>query len=144
MINTSKTDRFVFRILVAAFIFTLIIFNYAPNPQSRAAGRVDLVLLLAMDVSASVNITEFDLMREGLANAIASPEIAQAVSAGKIGAIAINVVQWSGFQEQQVMIGWTKVSTPRELGQLAAKIRTIDTPLFWGSHRYRWRVKIQS
>ena len=106
-------------ILLSVLVTLLVIVAVFPKQQSRAAEEVDLVLLLAMDVSASVNITEFDLMRRGLASAISSPEIAQAINAGKIGAIALSVVQWSGFQEQQVMIDWVRLSNPVELQKYA-------------------------
>lgn len=84
--------------------------------------EVDLLLVVALDVSASVDGREFKLMREGFAAAMASPEVANAVSTGRNGEIAIIVTQWSGFTEQDVMINWTRATGLDDLQQLAGDI----------------------
>ena len=84
--------------------------------------EVDLLLVVALDVSASVDGREYKLMREGFAAAIASQEVADAVSTGRFGAIAIVVVQWSGFTEQDVRIDWRRVTGRDDLQLLAGEI----------------------
>lgn len=113
--------------LVLAFL--LFFFSLAtapPSHQTNAAGDgVDLVLLLALDVSASVDSTEYNLMTEGLAKALSSETVGDTIRSGKIGAIAISVMQWSGFQEQEVKIKWTRVSSRTDLIKLAEQVRAM-------------------
>lgn len=107
-------------------IATILLLNGpAPKSQSRNSMPVDLALVIALDVSGSVDADEFELMRVGLANAFSSRQISQAVRAGKYGAIAISVVQWSGFQEQTVKIKWTRVESYADLLALADKVRDM-------------------
>ena len=90
--------------------------------KEAASGGVDLVLVLALDVSSSIDPGEYKLMTAGLASALASPQIEQAILAGKRGVIAICVVQWSGFVEQKLNITWTRLAHLADLQNLAAKI----------------------
>lgn len=107
-------------------IATIMLLNGpAPKSQNLNSKPVDLALVIALDVSASVDADEFELLRGGLANAFSSRQISQAVHAGKHGAIAINVVQWSGFQEQAVKIKWTRVESHADLLALADKVRDM-------------------
>lgn len=93
--------------------------------KSRADGAVDLVLLLSLDVSASVDTSEYELVRNGLANALTSPDVFQAIQSGKNRAIAIAVLQWSGFQEQDVKIPWVRVASRGDLEKLAGRVRRM-------------------
>ena len=111
------TLAFLAVLLVATGVFT--------SWKSEASNDVDLVLLLALDVSASIDATEYLLMREGLANALSSEQVDYAIRAGKTGAIAISVVQWSGFQEQAIKIPWTRISSRADLLNLSTKLRAM-------------------
>ncbi len=116
-----KTPHVLFAVLtvllIVAFLFS--------GRKTWGLGDVDLVLLLALDVSASIDAREYQLMREGLASALSSEQVAQAVGAGKSGAIAISVMQWSGFQEQEVKIEWTRVSGHKDLLRLSDEVRRM-------------------
>ncbi|MCP4183511.1 MAG: DUF1194 domain-containing protein [Hyphomicrobiales bacterium] len=82
-------------------------------------------MIIGTDVSASVDGREYELMVEGLADAFRSNQIGQAIGAGKNGAIGINIIQWSGFSEQEIKIDWIKVGSQTVLFQLAEKIRKM-------------------
>jgi hypothetical protein len=69
--------------------------------------RVDVALVLAADVSRSITNDEFQLQRQGYAKAIANPDVVRAITAGAHGAIALTFVEWSGSDEQQVVVDWT-------------------------------------
>ncbi len=112
----------VFFAVVIVLIIASAIFS---GRKTWASGDVDLVLLLALDVSASIDAREYQLMREGLADALSSAQVAQAVGAGKTGAIAISVMQWSGFQEQEVKIKWTRVSSREDLLNISDQVRRM-------------------
>lgn len=73
------------------------------------ARLVDLALVLAVDVSGSVNAERYELQRRGYAEAFASREILDAIAAGENRAIAVTLVEWSGAGHQRQMIGWTLV-----------------------------------
>jgi len=74
-------------------------------PAARAE-TVDLQLVLAADVSISVDNSEFELQREGYAAAITSPPVLEAIRRGPNHAIAICYVEWSGPTSQQLVIDW--------------------------------------
>ncbi len=117
----AKIPRTVLALLIALMVTTGLLFSQ----KGRAASEVDLVLLLALDVSASVDASEYKLMSQGLANALLSAQVTQAIRAGKHGAIAIGVMQWSGFQEQTVKIKWTRVANRNDLVSLATRVRAM-------------------
>jgi hypothetical protein len=74
------------------------------------ARNVDLALVLAVDVSGSVNSERFELQRQGYAKAFASREVVDAITGGPNQAIAVTLVEWSGTNHQQQMIGWTLIT----------------------------------
>jgi Protein of unknown function (DUF1194) len=75
-------------------------------PSARAAEPVDLLLVLAADVSRSVDAGKFKLQREGYAAAIANQRVLDAISSGRNGRIAVLFLEWSGFGNQKVVIDW--------------------------------------
>jgi hypothetical protein len=72
-----------------------------------AAEPVDLLLVLAADVSRSVDHAKFKLQREGYAAAVANPQVLEAIRSGIHGRIAVCFVEWSGSSSQKVLIEWT-------------------------------------
>lgn len=78
-------------------------------PAARAAEKVDLLLVLASDVSRSVNAEKFKLQRDGYAAAIANPRVLDAIKGGRNGRIAVMFIEWSGTGNQKVVIDWTVI-----------------------------------
>lgn len=78
-------------------------------PVARAAEQVDLLLVLASDVSRSVDHAKFKLQRDGYAAAIADKRVLEAITAGRTKRIAVAFVEWSGVSSQKVVIDWTVV-----------------------------------
>lgn len=76
---------------------------------ARAADAVDLLLVLASDVSRSVDATKFQLQREGYATALSDPKVLDAIRSGPLGRIAICFVEWSGSSAQKVVVDWTVI-----------------------------------
>jgi hypothetical protein len=84
-----------------------------------AAERVDLLLVLAADVSGSMDAAKFDLQRAGYATAFSNPRVIEAIRAGAMGRIAVALIEWSGVLQQKMVIDWTVISndeTARQLG----------------------------
>lgn len=93
---------------LAAFALGLVLAAMATGGV-RAAEFVDLALVLAADVSRSVDEDEFKLQREGYANAFTRPEVLRAIQAGPHRGIAVTFIEWSGASEQQVVADWTVI-----------------------------------
>ena len=86
---------------------------------ARAAEEVDLLLVLASDVSRSVDSRKFQLQREGYAAALSNPRVVEAIKSGPHGRIAICFVEWSGASSLKLVIDWTIVgdaASARKIG----------------------------
>jgi Protein of unknown function (DUF1194) len=79
-----------------------------------AAEKVDLLLVLAADVSRSVDSGKFQLQRDGYAAAISDPRVLEAISSGRNGRIGLTFVEWSGSGSQRVLIDWTGIGNAEE------------------------------
>ena len=96
--------------MLRAIQSALLVFALLSAPRARAAEPVDLLLVLAADVSRSVDQTKFQLQREGYAAAIADKRVLEAVSSGRHRRIAICYVEWSGVSAQKVVVDWSVIS----------------------------------
>jgi hypothetical protein len=79
------------------------------SAQFAGAETVDLQLVLAADVSISVDNEEFRLQREGYAAAITSAPVLEAIRRGPHHAIAVSFIEWSGPSQQRVVAEWTVI-----------------------------------
>ena len=96
-------------LVVLCFIFfAAATFSRAAAPDATA----DLDLVLAVDVSGSIDTRESALQRQGYLAAIRSPEFAAAVRAGSLGKIRLAYVEWAGDGAQQVTVPWRMIDTP--------------------------------
>jgi hypothetical protein len=82
---------------------------WGADAPARAAEPVDLLLVLAADVSRSVNHVKYQLQREGYAAAIADKRVLEAIGSGRHRRIAVCFVEWSGANAQQVVIDWSVI-----------------------------------
>ena len=71
---------------------------------------VDVALVLAVDVSRSIDPDEARLQREGYRNALTDERVVQAISRGSIGAIGLAYVEWAGAEYQRLILPWTRIS----------------------------------
>lgn len=99
----------------------------AQNPSVE----VDLELVLAVDVSRSVDDQEFELQRRGYARAFTHPTVIRAIQANPLRKIAVAFVEWSGAEFQKTVVPWTEIADA-ESGALFAD-RVLEAPRsFWG------------
>jgi Protein of unknown function (DUF1194) len=91
------------RRLSAIFFCILISGSAAAEDHGR---EVDLELVLAVDVSRSMNGAEAKLQRDGYIAALSDPAFANAVQAGMLGRIAVTYVEWAGQVSQRVVADW--------------------------------------
>ena len=87
------------------------------------AATVDLALVLAVDVSESVDAQEYELQHEGIARAFETAPLIEAIRGGKNGAIDVLVLEWSDRDKQVVTVDWTRVSDAASAAGFAARVR---------------------
>ena len=85
----------------------------------------EIELVIAMDVSRSVDQYEFDLMRTGTSNAFIHPEIIEIIAWMDEG-MMVAVTQWSGVGKQKVSVPWRHVKDQKSLEKLSDEIRTME------------------
>ena len=89
---------------------------------SLAAEQVDLLLVLAADVSRSIDSEKFQLQRDGYAAAITDPRVLEAIKSGRTGRIGMSLVEWSGLSSQRVVIDWTAISDAESAKSFADRL----------------------
>jgi len=95
----------------AAIVLAFASALFAASPARTEP--VDLLLVLAADVSRSIDSQKFQLQREGYAAALADPRVIDAIQSGRRGRIGVLFLEWSGFGNQKVVIDWTVVDGPK-------------------------------
>ena len=101
---------------------------------ARAEEAVDVALVLAVDVSRSIDEDEARLQREGYRAAVADPVVVAAIRGGLIGAVGIAYVEWAGIEYQRTVIPWRRIATQADANSWAAAL--ADAPrasLSWTS-----------
>ncbi|MEO9827392.1 MAG: DUF1194 domain-containing protein [Paracoccaceae bacterium] len=81
-----------------------------------------LALLLALDVSASIDDREYALQSNGLAAAILSPDVSRAFLQSP-DPVALSVFEWSGQRNQHIVVNWRLIETQSDLLAVAQQIR---------------------
>jgi Protein of unknown function (DUF1194) len=112
----------------------------APNPRSQfgsqlshrladkeAVPSVDVELVLAVDVSYSMDMDELAIQREGYAQAIISKEFLQALKTGPTGKIAVTYFEWAASSDQKIIIPWRVIDGPETADAVANEI--MKTPI---------------
>ncbi|WP_457091727.1 DUF1194 domain-containing protein [Microvirga sp. P5_D2] len=90
--------------------------------DARSETEVDLALVLAVDVSLSMEPDEQELQRQGFVEAFRSPEVHDAIRKGMLGRIAVVYVEWAGTGYQQVVVPWTVIEHPADSHSFANRL----------------------
>jgi hypothetical protein len=106
-------------LLLAALAWAAILI---PAMPAQAQTEVDLALVIAVDISYSMDLDEQKLQREGFAEAFRSPLVHDAIHHGMLGRICVPYMEWAGAYEQQVIIPWTVLDNSESLMALADRI----------------------
>ncbi len=101
-------------------ILALLAFLLTASPA--AALPVDLELILAVDVSRSIDADEARLQREGYVQALTDPRVIQAIQSGNHGRIAICYVEWAAASLQFTLIDWTLIKDTASANAFAGKL----------------------
>jgi hypothetical protein len=102
---------------------TIVAILIAARPV--AAEAVDLALVLAADVSRSVDQEEFQLQRRGYAAAIQNQRVLNAILSGTHKAIALCFIEWSGARERRVVVDWTVIRDAEIAAEFAGKLLAV-------------------
>src|SRR5438552_12263616 len=108
----------------------------APSPKSRFADTkhnvpsVSVELVIAGDVSYSMDMDELAIQREGYAQAIVSKDFLQALRAGR-SKVAVTYFEWSMSGDEKIIIPWRVIDGPESADAVAAEI--MKTPVRRGS-----------
>ena len=89
---------------------------------AQARESVDLLLVLAIDVSRSIVESDAALQRDGYRAAMTDPQVLDAIRGGALGAIAVAYVEWASYQRQHVLLPWTRVASAEDAARWAAAL----------------------
>jgi len=109
----------------------------APSPKSGLADTkhnapsVNVELVIAVDVSYSMDMDELAIQREGYAQAIVSKDFLQALRAVPGGKVAVTYFEWSMSGDEKIIIPWRVIDGPESADAVAAEI--MKTPVRRGS-----------
>ncbi|MFK7945133.1 MAG: DUF1194 domain-containing protein [Paracoccaceae bacterium] len=90
--------------------------------SGTAQAGCKLALALGLDISSSVDSAEYRQQIDGLANALASPTIVDAILRPEGTHIAVAVYEWSGYQQQDVMLDWTVLDSAPAIASFATRL----------------------
>jgi hypothetical protein len=108
----------------------------APNPVNQPSAQsaekenapiVDVELVIAVDVSYSMDMDELAVQREGYAQAIVSKEFLQALKSLPNGKISVTYFEWAASSDQKIIIPWRVIDGPETADAVASEI--LRTPI---------------
>ncbi len=105
-------------------------FTLVPQPVVAEEVPVDLELVLAVDVSGSVDEQEAALQRDGYVQALKSGELIEAVEKGVLGKIAVTYIEWAGQGYQATIVDWTVIHNKETAHSVATRL--ADAPISSG------------
>jgi hypothetical protein len=106
--------------------------NQPARAQTGVLPTTDLVLVLMVDTSGSVNQRRFELQRRGYADAFRSKQVLDAIRDLSTGSIAVTMVQWTGPAMQWPAVPWTLIKDEASANAFADAIETAQRRLFGG------------
>jgi len=110
----------------------VLLFAFCKMGPVSADNAVDLQLVLAVDVSGSVNERRFELQKQGYVAAFRDPQVIRAIRSGPLQAIAVTMTQWTGPALQIQVIPWTVIRDEASANSFADAIENAPRQLFGG------------
>ena len=104
--------------LCAVFVIAA---GFQPGP-ALAQTVVDLELVIAVDVSLSMDLDEQRLQRDGYIMAFRDPEVHKAITSGPNGRIVVTYMEWAGPPTQQVVMPWTVIDSAQAARAFADRL----------------------
>jgi Protein of unknown function (DUF1194) len=117
----------------SALVLAAVLWAAVLPPAYAADTRVDLELILAVDVSRSMDLDEQQLQRDGYVAAITHPEVIDAISQGRHGRIALSYIEWAGPDIQYKVVDWRAIDGPDSARAFAAALAQAPIQRFRGT-----------
>lgn len=114
----------------SAILFALL--ALAAPAQAQPQTTTDILLVLAVDASGSINQPRFELQRRGYADAFRNTQVLNAIRGGSTGSIAVTMVQWTGYAMQVQAVPWTLIKDASSASAFADAIKAAPRQLFGG------------
>src|SRR5271154_300591 len=102
-------------------------FRHETRSEDKPQPTVDVELVLAVDVSYSMDMDELAIQREGYAQAIVSKEFLQALKSLPNGKISVTYFEWAASSDQKIIIPWRVIDGPETADAVANEI--MKTPI---------------
>lgn len=100
---------------------------------AASGGEVDVELVLAVDVSGSMDREEAQVQRAGYVEALRHPEFVEAVRGGLTGRIALSYFEWAGTIRDSAHIPWHIISSQQEADAFAAQLEARPIATYRGT-----------
>jgi len=110
-------------LLLAAALAILLRPVPAAQAQARDDMPVDLELVLAVDVSLSIDSGEARLQRQGYVEAFRDPQVIKAIQEGILGRISVTYFEWANSSHNQLIVDWTLIDGPESAETFAAALQ---------------------
>ena len=107
------------------FALLLVLLFFAAPAVVRAEMQVDLQLVIAVDISYSMDLDEQRLQRDGYVSALRDAELIKAIRSGPNGRIAITYFEWAGPGSQKIVMPWTVLDSEAAANAFADKLAAI-------------------
>ncbi|MBB4039244.1 hypothetical protein GGR34_000879 [Microvirga flocculans] len=108
--------------LLSILAFLLLVGDAMAGSLPDPDKQLDIALILAVDVSSSMESDEQGLQREGFIEAFRSSLVHEAIASGLNGRIAVTYVEWSGVKDQRVLVPWTVIDSPAKATAFANQL----------------------
>ena len=125
--------RCAFTLVPLVAFWSAVLWAAVVPPAGAADMPVDLELILAVDVSRSMDIDEQQLQRDGYVAALTHPEVLTAISQGRHGRIALSYVEWAGPDTQYKVVDWRAIDGPDSAKAFAAALVQAPIQRFRGT-----------
>ena len=108
----------------AAALATAVFLSMSSPPSAGAEtlGEVDLALVIAVDISSSMDLDEQRLQRKGYAEALRSCLVLGAINRGASGRIAVSYMEWADKTDQRVVVPWQIIEGPETADTFVQKL----------------------
>ncbi|MBP1182636.1 DUF1194 domain-containing protein [Methylobacterium sp. PvR107] len=104
--------------------------SLAGRRAGAAEQSVDVLLVLAVDVSLSISEDRYELERRGYAEAFRDPRVLRAIGEGPTGRIGVALFDWAGPGEQKIAVDWMVIASARDADVFAARLAAATRPFY--------------
>lgn len=103
-------------------VVLILLAGMLPAPVAGAVTYADLELVIAVDVSRSVDEIEGELQRQGYVTAFRDPQVHNAIRSGMLRRIAVAYVEWAGVGHRKIIADWFVIKDAESAKQFADKL----------------------